>query len=198
MDVGGGQSSTRGVDIISNLVGLADGPADSPLRGVGATPFPTLATYKPTDMGTAERLRDRHWNRLRFIPGVGWHVWDEKRWIRDEDGAAMRLIKETVRSMWRERDTHETEDARDLVKYLRSSESEPRLRAALSLASSDAALVVAADTLDADPWLLNVENGTLDLRSGALSRHDRTQLITKLSPVQYREDATSAVVESVS
>jgi phage/plasmid-associated DNA primase len=33
------------------------------------------------------------------------------------------------------------------------------------VASSDAALVVAADSLDADPWPLNVENGTLDLEA---------------------------------
>jgi putative DNA primase/helicase len=43
--------------------------------------------------------------------------------------------------------------------------------------------------LDAGPWRLNVQNGTLDLRSGALHPHDRADLITRLAAVDYDPDA---------
>ena len=46
-----------------------------------------------------------------------------------------------------------------------------------------------ARELDSDPHLLNVENGTVDLRTGELLRHDRKRLITKLAPVRYAENA---------
>jgi putative DNA primase/helicase len=46
-----------------------------------------------------------------------------------------------------------------------------------------------ADALDGDPWLLNVENGTLDLRTGELRDHEREDLITKLAPVEFDPEA---------
>jgi putative DNA primase/helicase len=46
-------------------------------------------------------------------------------------------------------------------------------------------LPVTPNQFDLDPWLLNVENGTLDLRTGELSPHRREDLITKLAPVEY-------------
>lgn len=42
---------------------------------------------------------------------------------------------------------------------------------------------------DNDPWLLNVMNGTIDLRDGELYWHDPKHLITKLAPVEYYPDA---------
>lgn len=44
---------------------------------------------------------------------------------------------------------------------------------------------VTPDLLDVDPWLLNVYNGTLDLRTGKLRPHRREDLITRLAPVSY-------------
>jgi putative DNA primase/helicase len=43
--------------------------------------------------------------------------------------------------------------------------------------------------LDLDPMLLNVSNGTLDLRTGKLRPHDRADMLTKLAPVFYDPDA---------
>jgi hypothetical protein len=47
--------------------------------------------------------------------------------------------------------------------------------------------------LDSDPWLLNVENGTLDLRSGELREHHGEDLMTKLAPVCYVSGARAPV-----
>lgn len=52
------------------------------------------------------------------------------------------------------------------------------------------------DELDRDPWLLNVKNGTLDLRTGELREHRREDLITKLAPVEYDPDADSPTWEA--
>src|SRR5206468_11054248 len=54
-----------------------------------------------------------------------------------------------------------------------------------SLARSEPGIPVTPDELDRDPWLFNVRNGTLNLRTGNLRPHRREDLITKLAPVAY-------------
>ncbi len=82
------------------------------------------------------------------------------------------------------------EKRQKLVKHALSTESEARLRAMINLAQSEPGIPVTEVELDADPWLLNVLNGTLDLKTGELRPHLREDLITKLSPVRYDLDAT--------
>lgn len=46
-------------------------------------------------------------------------------------------------------------------------------------------LMIDINDLDNDPWLLNLKNGTLDLRTGGFRPHDPADLISKQSPVEY-------------
>src|SRR5919107_4489215 len=45
--------------------------------------------------------------------------------------------------------------------------------------------------MDASPDLLNVLNGTIDLRTGELRPHRREDLITKMAPVEYSQEASA-------
>src|SRR5215203_3280612 len=47
--------------------------------------------------------------------------------------------------------------------------------------------------MDASPDLLNVLNGTIDLRTGELREHRREDLITKIAPAEYDPDAAAPV-----
>jgi len=76
----------------------------------------------------------------------------------------------------------------ELIKHALESESSARLSAMLTI--GQAMLPVATEQLDRDPDLLNVDNGTLDLRTGALRPHDRRDWITRLAPVPYDPAAT--------
>jgi putative DNA primase/helicase len=153
--------------------------------------------YKRTDYGNAERLVDRHGHQLRFSSGLGWLLWDGRRWQRDEDRRAMRSMKETVRAMWSELpEIADPDEKSGFFSFLLRSENEPRLKAALKLAESEATVVVSASELDRKPWLLNVENGTLDLRTGELRAHDPTDLLTKLGAITFQRDARSRLWES--
>src|SRR5262249_23309339 len=64
-----------------------------------------------------------------------------------------------------------------------------RVRARVALARTDPRIRVPSDTLDTRPWLLNVENGTLDLHTGALHPHRRADCVTQLAPVRYDPEA---------
>jgi putative DNA primase/helicase len=50
------------------------------------------------------------------------------------------------------------------------------------LESAKSLLAVEDKHLDADPWLLNVQNGTIDLRTGQREKHDSRDLLTKIAP----------------
>ena len=49
---------------------------------------------------------------------------------------------------------------------------------------------------DADPWLLNVSNGLVDLRTGAIAVHSPSHLCTKLAPVAYEPIAAAPAWEA--
>lgn len=150
--------------------------------------------YKLTDYGNAERLVDRHGEELRYVPGIGWLVWDGARWRRDEDGAVVRRVKETIRAAWAEiPHIDDRDDRKAVVLHLNRSESARGLKAAVELAQSEHRIVVSADALDPDPWLLTVENGTLDLRTGALRPPRPGDLITRRAAAIYEPDARSQV-----
>jgi putative DNA primase/helicase len=80
----------------------------------------------------------------------------------------------------------EERDRQALIRHALATENRAaRLDAMVSLARS--MLTVQPEELDSDPWLLNVENGTLDLRTGQLLEHDYSQFITCLAPVRFDE-----------
>lgn len=58
------------------------------------------------------------------------------------------------------------------------------------LAVATSGLEVKHSDLDADPFLLNLDNGTLDLRNGKLRPHQPQDLLTKMAPVRFDAMAT--------
>ncbi len=148
-----------------------------------------------TDYGNAERLVAMHGEDIRHASGIGWIVWDGRRFAHDDTGELLRRAKTTARAIYHDAASCENDDERKrIAQWARASESEPRLRAMVSLAASERTVVVRAGELDADPFLLNVLNGTIDLRTGNLKPHDRGDLITKLAPVAFDSGSYSVTV----
>ena len=59
----------------------------------------------------------------------------------------------------------------------------------VNLTKTESSIPVSQPMLDADPWLFNCRNGTIDLRTGELLAHDRSNLCTKEVPIAYDPDA---------
>jgi putative DNA primase/helicase len=55
----------------------------------------------------------------------------------------------------------------------------------VELAETDSRVIVGPELFDSDPYVLNVYNGTIDLRTGEKRDHSRDDLITKLAPVAF-------------
>jgi putative DNA primase/helicase len=74
-----------------------------------------------------------------------------------------------------------------MVTWARHTSSAGGIHNMLAMAKSD--LAVGPEELDTDPWLFNLLNGTLDLRTGRLREHRREDFITKVAPVAFDPDA---------
>ena len=167
----------------------------SPLKIVhlGDDPEPREVTSRDenTDVGNAARLVRRHRQDIRYCPAWNsWLLWNGMRWQRDDRGLIIELAKKTVISIYVEAALADNPSQRRLLAdHAKQSEGLARISAMKKLAESDQSIVVMPEELDSDPWLLNLENGTLDLRSEELRPHQREDLITKLAPVKYDPDA---------
>jgi P4 family phage/plasmid primase-like protien len=164
-----------------------------------------------TDRGHAKRVVKRHGADLHYAhPWKSWLIWDGRRWAEDQTGEAVRRVKETQDWLYKWAaaklkelnalpeddpkkqalpairtilvDCLKWEDQRDINRCLESARSEPSIP------------VLPAD-LDRDPWLFNVVNGTIDLRTGQLREHRREDLISKLAPVKFDPKATCPLWE---
>jgi putative DNA primase/helicase len=142
-----------------------------------------------TDAGNAQRFANRHVDKTRYCHAwKKWLVWDGRRWAEDSRGATMELAKETALSIYSDAaNARDSDGSKELAKHGNRSLSRESLRAMLDLAQSVPGIPVSPEQLDHDPWLLNVENGTLDLRTGDLHDHDPSDLICKLAPVTYSQ-----------
>ena len=146
-------------------------------------------SYWLTDLGNAERFIDTYRDVVLWCPArKAWLIWDGSRWAWDERGAVRKLAHQASRSIYKDA-VHEPDEAkqREIAKFARASQNESRIGAMLNEARPY--LAVGMDELDADPWLINCQNGTLDLRTGKLKAHDPADRITKIVPVGYDPDA---------
>src|SRR5579862_5524496 len=145
-----------------------------------------------TDVGNAERFAKQWGDRVRYVPELRqWLVWDDARqWRADAARVVIEMAKQTASDIYREGDTVGDTNIRDhIVRHSKLSQQAPRLEAILKLAQSIPALVAPIATLDADPWLLAVENGTLDLRTGTLRPPSLEDYITRVAPVTFDPEA---------
>ena len=138
-------------------------------------------SHNLTDLGNASRLIAHHGQDLRYCyPWGSWLIWDGRRWSLDESGEIHRRAKQTVTEIYREAaDAADDETRKALAKHAVRSEAENRIQAMISLAKSEVPIMPAA--MDANPWLMNVATGTINLKTGELLEHRREDLITKLA-----------------
>ena len=150
----------------------------------------TSKEYHNTDMGNAERLVDRYGDVIRFCYEWNkWLTWDGVKWDKDDSSNGItQKAKDTAKSIYTE--ASETEDSgkrKELAKFALSCEQAFNLEQMIKLAKCEVA--IKPDVLDTNKWLLNCQNGTVDLKTGELLAHNKEHLITKVLPIGYNSSA---------
>ena len=160
------------------------------LHNNGFIPDPVVGEVHRGQARMAYRLTGRYINQLMHVYGLGWLAWDGKRWADDHTGLAQRAVLNILREALTESlDSHD----QDLRADVRKCESAAGILGVLSIAASLEAFAATVDQLDADPYLLNCENGTLDLLTLQLRPADAADKITKVTGAAYDPDAQGRI-----
>lgn len=161
-------------------------------NGTAEAREPAKLTFQQTEMGMAELLVNQHGGILRYChPWSAWLENDGRRWRRDLTAEARRRAKATVRSLYamaaKIEDDKQRRAVLDLAKRFEKSAA---VSAMLRLAEAEPGIPILPEQMDAGPLLFNVQNGTVDLRTGQLRPHNPLDYITKLAPVAHDATAT--------
>jgi len=150
---------------------------------------PPQPGFHLTDLGNAYRFKEQWGKDIRWCDQWGKFLYfDERCWIADQIRRVELLAIETVKLMYVEASQVRDKDARKaMADHAKRSEADSRRKAMLS--SVKCLLPVLPEELDRDPYLLNVKNGTIDLRTGELRPHSRSDFLSKLAPVHFDEKA---------
>ncbi|WP_082980782.1 phage/plasmid primase, P4 family [Mycolicibacter heraklionensis] len=139
----------------------------------------------------AYRLAEAYADKLLHVHALGWHTWDGARWVLDTRGAASRAVLEVLRTALV--DSVGDDGDRSLRTDVRKCESHNGIQGVLGVAAALEQFAATVQDLDADPYLLNLANGTLDLRTLTLAPHDPRDRITKVARAAHHDapgDAT--------
>lgn len=178
-------------------------------RGAGidcpaCDPFNIDISREPnTDLGNARRLVAAHGRQMRYAPPwKKWLVWDGKRWARDITEQHHRWAKEVIRGLSESARRIDDEAKRKAVlKAAQEAESAARIGGMLQLARTERGVAIDPADLDDAPDLLNTQNWTVSLPSGAsrrpmLKRHDPADNLTKVAAVDYDETAEAPLFDA--
>lgn len=139
----------------------------------------------------AYRLARTYAHKLMYVHGIGWYAYDGTRWREDTQGEAKRAVLDVLRTA-----LADSLNDKDLRADVRKCESSAGVNGVLDLASALEQFAFTVPDLDEDPYLLNVANGTLDLRTMELGEHNPADRITKVTRAAYDPDSVSPHWES--
>jgi putative DNA primase/helicase len=123
----------------------------------------------------ALRFSEQYTEDLRYVSRWGeWMRWDGMRWVADDTLHVFDLARRVCRAASTECSVGEKSTATRLASKVTSTAVE-------RLATADRRHAAKADQWDADAWLLNTPKGTLDLRTGEIREHRRSDYITKIT-----------------
>ena len=149
--------------------------------------------YKLTDVGNAERFVAMFKDSVKYCSIYKkWFIWNGRFWEQDDTGKIITFAIACIRNIINEANLLPEGDKRKaLIQHSLKSESSGKLKAMLEIASGMSELTITSEDMDKNPWLLNCENGTINLKTGKLQAHNAKDYITKMCKANF--DANCAI-----
>lgn len=151
--------------------------------------------YSFDDTGNAERFVDLFGEQVRYCyTDKRWLWYDGRKWCTDMTGTVKRLADKAVACMAAEAKVYaqldadeETDMAKAFEKHMKSCRSNKSKNAMLNEVMHHVPVLPAQ--MDSFKTVLNTPGGVIDLRSGGISPHDPMTYLTKMTAVEYSENA---------
>ena len=149
-------------------------------------------TGRFTDLALGREFVEQYADRVRYCPAwKKWFIWDGTVWKKDECNGIHELMTEFIRGMHRTvAASGDYRKALEMQTQIVKCESLRRREAILMSAQLEKSIKIEPIELDCDPFLFNVLNGTIDLRTGELHDPMRKALLTKCANVRFDRGAT--------
>lgn len=136
--------------------------------------------FRLTELGNAERIAYEYGHVIKYVSDMGWLIWDGKRWKIDNKKEIERITAKVLRSLYKSEDEMETKWARMCERRNIRMNS---IKDLMPLVPGE------REEFDRHKYLLNVENGVFNLKTGKLQPHDRELSLTKITNVEFDENA---------
>lgn len=145
------------------------------------------------DYGHARELAERFRGQILWIEETKhWFEWRGQAWRPVPEELLLKPTSEALMVAYSERLPSATPDEQKrLAQKLKEVCLQSRMTAALGFLISMDGMHADLREFDRDPWLFNIQNGTLDLRKLTLRPHDPNDRLTKLANVSYDPAARS-------
>lgn len=167
---------------ISDIIGAAK---DALQRANSNARLQNNPLLKLTPASVAERFVDQKGKEIKYVYDLKiWRVWNGIRW--EDDPAEVKIqkkIKEVVSNLAKEA-TLAVEDEKTLgavTKFFKGLLSNGGIKGLIEIISRDEKIATSYGHFDADPYLLNFENCTYDLRTFTGRPHSPKDLITNVA-----------------
>lgn len=147
-----------------------------------------------TDEGFAEHVAAVHADDLRYISELNaWAAFDGRSWVIEQGGiaAAKSRAKTELRALQAKVAAEQPADATaedrrtKTLKFLFGLENGRKLETIVGKMAAEPSLNTGVGLFDDRPYLVNLINGTYDLKRGQLRPHDPTDYLTQRINIEY-------------
>ena len=154
-----------------------------------------------TEQGNGLLFVEQHGRDIRHAGARGkaeaWLAWDGIRWTPEAEKLVVEKMKLTNQTIWDYAQTlynaakteEEIKKATPFWTWAKQSQSYRVITNSIRLSVSDARVSVSWNMFDNNHFLLNLKNGTLDLKTHEFNPHDRNDYITKFCSALYDPEA---------
>lgn len=153
--------------------------------------------FKYTERGNSERFIEQWADKIKYNNTSGkWHIWDGKCWEMDQRKHIIELGKATVLRIYEEALVETNEERRQaLSKHAVKSDTKAQISSMIELASSNSNISVLNEDFDANPYLINFNNGLYDLDKQQFLKHAPQLMLSKRCDVDYDPTAETVFFE---
>ncbi len=152
------------------------------------------------DISNSDRLVEHLNGGYRYCPPLNlWIYWNGRRWVIDYKNSIQEQEKDRVRRLYKEAEqTTDESKKKELLKKALKSDTLYSINATIKLARSSPNIPVLPEEFDKNSWLLNIENGRMDLQESKLNQelpngfihpHKREDMMTKMINAEFDPEA---------